>query len=70
MRVMNPDREELLARRERLLRQARTSREELEARADRGTLTGDEYWLWEDIRSVEFLLREDEATGEREVERA
>lgn len=58
--VLQPTREDLLERRQRLLDRARLSREELEAQADAGTLPGELYWLLEDIRSVEFLLGSDE----------
>lgn len=58
-RVLQPTREELLGRRERLLERARLTRDELEARAEAGTLSSDLFWLLEDIRSVEFLLGDD-----------
>jgi hypothetical protein len=60
-RVLEPSREELEKRRERLLERARMTREDLEAAANAGTLSGDEYWLWMDIRSIEFLLGEGDA---------
>ena len=67
MAVAHPTRDQLRQRRERLLRQANaTSVAELEERADRGELTGEQYWLWRSIRSIDFLLGEDEqlsATG-------
>ncbi|MGH8905067.1 MAG: hypothetical protein ACRD0K_00735 [Egibacteraceae bacterium] len=59
MRVTHPTREELKDRRRRLLEQARvSSSDELAARAERGALSGDEFWLWEDIQSIDFLLGE------------
>lgn len=60
-RVLEPSREELLARRARLLGRTHMSREELDTAAAAGTLTADQYWLWEDIRSLEFLLGDDAA---------
>jgi hypothetical protein len=60
MRVLHPTREELQERRQRLLDRARvSSSDELAERARRGALSGDEFWLWEDIRSIDFLLGED-----------
>lgn len=59
-RVLEPSREELEARRQRLLERAGMSRDELEAAATAGTLRGDQFWVWEDIRSIEFLLGEDD----------
>lgn len=58
-RVLQPSGDDLRARREELLRRARMSREELQAGAEAGTLDADEFWLWEDIRAVEFLLDDD-----------
>ncbi len=60
-RVMQPSREELEARRQRLLRELGMTRIELEAAAEAGTLTGERFWVWEDIRSIEFLLGADNA---------
>ena len=59
-RVLEPSREDLLARRERLLERVHMTREEIQAHADAGTLTGDEYWTWKDILSIEFLLGADD----------
>jgi hypothetical protein len=58
-RVLEPSAEELRARRERLLARLGRSRESLEAAADAGQLTSEEFWLWEDLRDVEFLLGDD-----------
>lgn len=58
-RVREPSPEELWARRAELLERARMNREELQAAADAGTLDPDEFWLWKDIRAVEFLLGDD-----------
>lgn len=56
MRVTRLTRDELLERHKQLLSHARMPREELEQRAEAGLLSGDDYWLWEEIRGVEFLL--------------
>lgn len=58
-RVLEPGHDELKARWARLLERAHMSREDLEAAASAGTLSAEEFWLWEDIRSVEFLLGDD-----------
>lgn len=58
-RVLEPSRDELRERRARLLEHAHMSREALEDAADAGTLSPEEFWLWEDIRSIEFLLGDD-----------
>lgn len=59
MQVQHPTPQELRGRRDRLLARARTTREDLQQRAEDGTLTAEEYWIWRDIRSLEFLLGED-----------
>lgn len=59
-RVLEPTREELEARRRRLLERLGMSRDELASAAESGTLTGGQYWIWEDIRSIEFLLGHDD----------
>lgn len=59
MKVRTPSRDELLDRRRRLLEQSKASREELDRRAAQGELAGDEYWLWEEMRSIDFLLGEE-----------
>ncbi len=58
-RVLEPSLDELRERRARLLDRVRMGRRELEAAASAGTVSSDEFWLWEDIRSVEFLLGDD-----------
>lgn len=58
-RVVEPSLEELRSRRDELLRRTHMSRTELEEAAAAGNLTADEFWLWEDIRAVEFLLGDD-----------
>jgi hypothetical protein len=55
-RVLEPSRAELEARRSRLLDRLGMSREELARAAESGALTGEQYWLLEDVRSTEFLL--------------
>jgi hypothetical protein len=61
MRLAHPTPTELRHRRERLLDKAGFSREELQRCAEEGTLTPEEYWIWQDIRSVEFLLGDEGA---------
>lgn len=56
MRVIQPTAERLRERRAELLNDVRMGRAELEERAEAGLLSGEEYWLWEEIRSIEFLL--------------
>lgn len=58
-RVLEPSRAELEARRASLLARLAMSRDELRSAADSGSLTGEQYWLLEDIRSIEFLLGTD-----------
>ena len=61
MTVGHPTPEQLMRRRKRLLEQAGvTSVAELEERAARDELTGQQFWLWESIRSIDFLLGDDE----------
>lgn len=59
-RVLEPSRAELEARRGRLLARLGMSPDELDRAAESGALTGEQYWLLEDIRSVEFLLGPDD----------
>lgn len=59
-RVLEPSRDQLEARRSRLLDRLGMSREELERAAESGALTGEQYWLLEDVRSTEFLLGTDD----------
>ena len=47
--------------RERLLASIALTREELRAMAELGGLSGTQFWVYEDIRSVEFLLGDDVA---------
>ncbi len=55
-RVLEPSRAELEARRSHLLARLAMNRDDLERAADRGSLSGEQYWLHENIRSIEFLL--------------
>lgn len=55
-RVLQPSTDELRARRDGLVRRTGMTRAELEQRADEGTLDTETFWLWEDIRALEFLL--------------
>jgi hypothetical protein len=59
--VREVSREELLAERERLLASIAMTREELAAMAELGGLSGTQFWVYEDIRCVEFLLGDDVA---------
>ncbi len=59
-RVLEPSREDLIERRERLLKRLGMTRNELAHRAEAGLLTGEEFWLEEEIRSIEFLLGDDD----------
>jgi hypothetical protein len=59
-RVLEPSRPDLEARRKRLLDRLGMSREEAERAAQSGALSGEQIWIWEDIRSIEFLLGDDE----------
>ena len=59
--VREVSRQELLAERERLLASIALPREELEAMAELSGLSGTQFWVDEDIRSVEFLLGDDVA---------
>lgn len=50
-------RQELLDRREEILRSVGKTYEELAALARTGSLVGDEWIAWDDLRKVDFLLR-------------
>lgn len=49
-------REQLAARLDSLLAEAKVSRADLAAKAEFGTLTGEEFDLWDEVRSIEFLM--------------
>jgi hypothetical protein len=59
-RVLEPSRDELLERRDELIAELQTSREQLQDRADAGLLSGEEFYLWDEIESIEFLLGDSE----------
>ena len=54
--VREVSREELLSERRRLLDSIGMTRDEIEEMAACGRLSGAQFWVYEDIRSVEFLL--------------
>ena len=54
-------REELLAERQRLLASIATDRHELETMTTYGGLSGAQFWVYEDIQSVEYPLGDDSA---------
>jgi hypothetical protein len=58
-RILKPSRDDLEARRKRLLERLGMNREEAGRAADAGVLSGEQIWIWEDLRSVEFLLGDD-----------
>lgn len=53
---------ELCQRRRELLTQLGMTREQLQAEAEAGRLTGAEFWVYEDIQAIEFLLGPEKAT--------
>ena len=55
-RVIEPSRDELLERRNKLIGELQTSRAALQDRAEAGLLSGEEFYLWDEIESIEFLL--------------
>ena len=59
--VHTPTPDELRRRIEGLLAELRMTREEAEAQAAAGTLTGDQFWTLEGVRSAEFLLKDYES---------
>lgn len=67
MRVLQPTTEELRARQARLLeRSGFTSVEALEDRARRGALSAEEFALWDEIRSIDFLLGDESVRQPRQ----
>lgn len=54
--VTEVSRQELLERREAILRRLGVSHEELRDRADTSTLVADEWEAWEALRDIAFLL--------------
>jgi hypothetical protein len=57
-RLVNLTRDELLARRDEILRRHRTSLVDLARRAERFELAGDEWAAWDDLQEIAFLLGE------------
>lgn len=63
-RVIRPTRRELEHQHARLVARTRAgSRERLKELASSGELTADEFWVWENIQSIEYLLGDDEDDG-------
>jgi hypothetical protein len=62
-RLTEVSREDLQARRQAVLKRVGTSYEDLKARAEGRSLVGDEWSAWDELREIEFLLGDDEATG-------
>jgi hypothetical protein len=60
-RVREVSRDELQARRQEVLERVGMSYEELAHRADQRSLVGEEWAAWDEIRSIEFLMGDDEA---------
>lgn len=60
-RTVEFSREELLRRREEVLREANLTREELKQLEERGWLRGDQWRYAELIEEIEFLLGDDAA---------
>lgn len=58
-RTISVSRGALLARRESILRDLGVTRHEFEERARDGALTGDEWYLAEDLEEIAFLLDDD-----------
>lgn len=56
--VTTVTRKALRTRRSELLRRAGVSREELQSRAERAALSGDEYEIVSELEDIEFLLDE------------
>lgn len=59
--VVEVSRAELLRRREELLKEVPGGFKALAERAERGDLRGNEWVLWEQLRSIDFLLGDDDA---------
>ena len=65
-RLVSLTRDELLARRDDILRRHRTSLDDLARRAERFELAGDEWAAWDDLQEIAFLLRDYPAGGRGE----
>lgn len=59
-RVVEPSPEELRERRKRLLEHVGMTRDELNTAAEEGALSSDQFWVWEDIKTIDFLLDDDD----------
>lgn len=55
-RVVEPTVEEMRRRREELLRRARTDYEDLADRAEHDELVGNEWWIWDELEAIDYLL--------------
>lgn len=60
VRVREVSRDELLQRRRELLDEVGLSVDELRHRAESGSLVGDEWFAWDRLRDIDFLLGDDE----------
>lgn len=58
-RVTKVTEEDLLARREAILRRHRVSLDEFAERAKRYALTGDEWADWDELQGIAFLLQDE-----------
>lgn len=58
-RTISVSRDELLARRATIFRELGMTRRDFEDRARDGALTGDEWYLAEDLEEIAFLLDDD-----------
>jgi hypothetical protein len=63
VRVTQPDFEELRRQRDKLLAQVGMERDHLEDRARRGMLAAEDFWVWREIRSIEFLMEDSDERG-------
>jgi len=59
VRVLEVSRDDLIARRERILERLGVTYEDLLRRAEIGALVGDEYEALDDLRDISYLLGDD-----------
>lgn len=59
-RLREVSREDLLERRRTLLERLGTTHEELARRAEHGSLIGEEWAVWDELREIAFLLGDDD----------
>lgn len=59
VRVIDASAEQLRARVDELLNRLGMSREEADRAAEDGLLEGRDYWTYEEIRSIDFLLNDE-----------